>query len=432
MRPAWVFFLNREKPRQTPDISDYCSLPQKNEAHHDHGSGDAKHSQSRLVPQLRLVHVVRCACHRAEPLSTVKAMSVARDRLRCLPDELLLEILDLLSRGDQARAARCSRHLYARAVPLFWKTLHLRIPWTQAKRICITLRRNASVAALVQHFDLFSDTTLRGAWADALVVLPVLVSALSKLVNLRVLVFHFGTKVQSGMLKQCIFPRLESLKMALTEQNVDFVASHPTITALDSMHRSSWDIGRRLGTGCQLAYISAHAALLVDMLANYDQRSPYRRLAYGCYVRLDDAFWTDHARALCTALNNTDVRIGLLHLTGHLFIQRRVPGGVTTDRIDGLRLTFLRRHAYECYDGAQNLLTMCIGVQTLEFESAPGEVIDATEASVVYFRETLSRFSRACTTLHTVVTAWGRRWEKLDGTWIELPAFGMKSVDPFL
>lgn len=268
-------------------------------------------------------------------------MVVAYDSLRFLPDELLLLIFNRLSRGDQARAARCSRYLYWRFLPLIWSTVNLRVSWSQAKRICSTIRRNECIGPLVQHFDLSPDAALTGAWADPLVILPVLVSTMSKLVNLRVLVFHFGTKLRPGMLQQCNFQRLESLKMALTTDNVDFVANHPSITALDPVLRSSWDVARRLGHGAQLAYVSVDGALLVDMLKN----GAGRRLAPGCYVRLDDAFWADQAHSLCAALGASDVRIGLLHLNSHMFIHRRIPAGVTTDKIDGLRVPFLRRHA---------------------------------------------------------------------------------------
>lgn len=70
---------------------------------------------------------------------------------------------------------------------------------------------------------------------------------------------------------------------------------------------------------------------------------------------------------------------------------------------------------------------MCLGLRTLEFESASV----GGEERAASFAEALDGFAQACESLRSVTTAWGTRWDIADGIWKEVVGGSSRNVDPF-
>lgn len=260
---------------------------------------------------------------------------------RYLPDELLLLIFESTPHGDRARAARCSKRFSSLLFPLIWTIVYARVPWKTAKALCNTIRRNARIATVVEHFDV--GNTVPGIpsepWADLLEYMPLLLSSLSRLINLRVLVFHFGNCLRFPVLDNCLFPRLQSLSIAINGQTRDFITRHTEVTELETFGDNA--VINNLGKGVPLKHVKLiSVAALLLLTEPRDSSMPFRRLAPDCYIRLLDGSWYPRTEQICMALNNSGPQIAMFHVKAPLLERVGPPAHVRTAKIRALGIHY--------------------------------------------------------------------------------------------
>lgn len=277
------------------------------------------------------------------------------ERARQVPDELLVMIFAHLPRGDCAYTARCSKRFYALLLPSIWRKVLARGSWGAVRRICMSIR-GKRIAPLVQHFGLRIDPRAVDTRPDDVVVWPLFTSTVSKLVNLRVLVCN-RRDLKPSMLAGSRFHHLRAVSFLCVDPDDDsaarqFFANHPNITALsllDDFEEQPFNLPSfmAVGPGVPLTYLSVDFFVFLGIL-DHDANVAYRRLAPDCHVRLTNVemVWSSPIAMLCIALEKSQSRIGTLEL--QKITDLNIIPGVTTDRIDGLRIPLHSQDMVRC------------------------------------------------------------------------------------
>ncbi|KZV97251.1 hypothetical protein EXIGLDRAFT_383189 [Exidia glandulosa HHB12029] len=328
-----------------------------------------------------------------------------------LPNEIWLLVFSNLAQRDRLAAARCSKHFLALIRPLVWKRLDFTASWKVVKALCTTIRRNAHIASLVEHWALTIDMQDPNL-PDALTVMPLLALTLQRLTNLRVLVFTFNSgwfPIASKVLDNCTLPHLESLSTTVQPSIASFIARHPNLKSLGRCISTREDIWPMLGPGVLLENLHVVIQPLLQLLEHHAANNPsVRRLSKGCRIHLVTTDWYVYARELCALLNAADVHIGELCLESSIYGLVTIPSDVKTARIEVISfLTFNFEPDNErCCRFIEAVLAMCPCLRTLKF---PGYSCQ-NDFDLDLILAILNRFSRTCTTLRTLITARGPTW----------------------
>ncbi|KZV95479.1 hypothetical protein EXIGLDRAFT_834303 [Exidia glandulosa HHB12029] len=344
--------------------------------------------------------------------------------LAALPNEVWLLVFSHLTRAEQTVAARCSKPWRILLRPLIWQRVDGPVSWKIAKTVCFAIRRDAYLASCVRHWALsigipYNDNFTR---VDELEVIPLFVSTLRRLVNLRTLDFtQTVITLQSGMLDHCVFPRLESLIISIGPVTASFIARQPTIKSLSAYQRPSEDFWPRLGQGVPLEYLSITIRPFLQLLEHHANGDlSVRQLAPACTICIPNEYredWVAYARRFCELVNGTGLRLAELCLPTPEYALGSTP--IPSDaRTSGVQmvffsaLQFMPEHEPTVAHVAK-VLSIFPALHTLKYawySPVHEPAIGAADAA-------LNRFSATCMTLRTVMMGSIPVWERRGGVW---------------